>query len=593
MTPVKQARGFRLKSFLRSKGCQRQRWIWLSFSLAIAVLYSLPALQQAFAAEYVVQDDARQHVFWLQRFVDPALFADDLLADYFQSVAPWGYQALYWLAAQIGLAPLLFNRLLPVALNLIVTGYCFGLTLQLVPVPLAGFVAALFLNQNLLLRDDVVSATPAAFIYPLLLAFLYYLQRRSLVPYGLTILLLGLFYPQGVLIVAGVLLLRLLPWPQSRPNSSQADALFHGSGLAIAILVLLPYALSPSAYGPVLTAAQAQAMPALSAAGWSEFFNPNFMEYWLCGKRSGLLPVDWCDAKLLLPQIWLALLLPLVLWQRRSRSNSAAAILGQVLIASGGLFAIAHGLLFKLHLPSRYSEHSLRLVAAIAAGITVAELLQRSQPLRQRTWQLLAAGLSFWAIAPLVAYFAFLIPIAPVGNYIQGEYPQLYQFLQAQPQDSLIVSLSPEVNNLPSFTQRSILVGGEGYALPYHLGYYAQIRQRTVDLIQAQYTTDSTELNRFIEQYNIDFWLLEPDTFTLDWVQRSRWLRQYAEVTTPQQVLQSGKIPALAQHRDRCTVFQTQDWAVVAAECIRQNLGSAHLRLGQRVPISVAAEKIR
>ncbi|NJM85550.1 MAG: hypothetical protein HC839_05410, partial [Leptolyngbyaceae cyanobacterium RM2_2_21] len=35
--------------------------------------------------------------------------------------------------------------------------------------------------------DDVVSATPAAFIYPLLLAFLYYLLRRSRLPCLLSI----------------------------------------------------------------------------------------------------------------------------------------------------------------------------------------------------------------------------------------------------------------------------------------------------------------------------------------------------------------------------------------------------------------------
>jgi len=39
------------------------------------------------------------------------------------------------------------------------------------------------------------------------------------------------------------------------------------------------------------------------------------------------------------------------------------------MVASLPFFA-AHALLFKLHLPNRYSEHSLRIVLAIAAAIT-------------------------------------------------------------------------------------------------------------------------------------------------------------------------------------------------------------------------------
>jgi hypothetical protein len=46
---------------------------WFTLSLTFAALYSILALQQVFSSEYVVQDDARQHVFWMRRFLDPAL----------------------------------------------------------------------------------------------------------------------------------------------------------------------------------------------------------------------------------------------------------------------------------------------------------------------------------------------------------------------------------------------------------------------------------------------------------------------------------------------------------------------------------------
>ena len=52
-----------------------------------------------------MQDDARQHVFWMQRFIDSELFPHDLIADYFQSVAPTGYTTLYRIAAALGSIP--------------------------------------------------------------------------------------------------------------------------------------------------------------------------------------------------------------------------------------------------------------------------------------------------------------------------------------------------------------------------------------------------------------------------------------------------------------------------------------------------------
>ncbi len=147
---------------------------WFSLSLTFSVLYSAIALQEAFSSAYVVQDDARQHVFWMQRFLDPTLFNHDLIANYFQSVAPAGYSALYQLAAAVGVNPLVFNKLLPLLLGLVTSSYCFGVCLEILPVPVAGFIATLLLNQNLWIgSDDLVSATPKAFADLLLLAFLY------------------------------------------------------------------------------------------------------------------------------------------------------------------------------------------------------------------------------------------------------------------------------------------------------------------------------------------------------------------------------------------------------------------------------------
>ena len=57
------------------------------------------------------------------------------------------------------------------------------------------------------------------------------------------------------------------------------------------------------------------------------------------------------------------------------RLSPDVVLLGQLTVASFIMFGAAHLLLFRLHLPSRYTQHSLRFVLALAAGIVLCVLL--------------------------------------------------------------------------------------------------------------------------------------------------------------------------------------------------------------------------
>ena len=194
---------------------------WFLVTLVFAISYGILALKKAFAGEWVVQDDARQHVFWMMRYVDSSLFPNDLIADYFQSVAPFGYSSLYRGAVALGFDPLVFNKLLPPIIAVATTCYCFLLTKEIFPVPFGCFATSLLLNQIIWLKDDVISATPRAFVYPFFLAFLYYFSRKSWLPCCLAIAFLGLFYPQYVLVAAGLLVLQLVKWQNFKPYLSK------------------------------------------------------------------------------------------------------------------------------------------------------------------------------------------------------------------------------------------------------------------------------------------------------------------------------------------------------------------------------------
>lgn len=551
-----------------------QYWLWLGLSLLAAALYASLELQQAFRAEFVVQDDARQHVFWMQRFLDPGAFPNDLIADYFQSVAPAGYATLYRAMASLGLHPMLFNKLLPMGLGLITTGFAFNLTLQFLPIPAAGFVASVLLNQNLWLQDDLASGTARAFLYPIFLAFLYYLLRRSLIPMVLAIVLQGLFYPQFLLIMLGVLAVRLLDWTNGlRPVRDRQLWRLSLIGIGVAIALLLPYALESSVYGPTVTAAQARMMPEFGEDGRTVFFINDSWKFWLSSRRSGAFV--WVMPLALAGVFLVPLMKRFPQWFPLIQRVKNLELVLQVATVSLGTFAAAHLLLFTLYLPSRYSQNSWQILTALLGGIATLVLVDALlRSLGQQRWRNLGTTVVVGALALVLLGSPYLYRF-PKPSYEAGTVPSIYNFFAQQPQDILIASIAAEADNLPSFAQRSVLASKE-YMIPYQTGYYAQVQQRARDTVNAHYTPRLPKLQAFIRDYGIDFWLVDRDFLTKTQVEEapaqrriSRWLQQFEpDINQINRRLQQNKKPALARFINDCSVARAKRLVVLDAQCI-------------------------
>ncbi len=574
----------RLHKFLTATVDEKSRSrtiFWLTLSLTFAAVYAVLGMQQAFSAEYVVQDDARQHVFWMMRFVDRQLFPNDFIANYFQSVAPAGYSTLYKIAATIGIHPLFFHKILPLFLGLISTYFCFGLCLEMLPVPLTGFMASLLLNQHMWMTDDLASTTARAFIYPIFLGFLYYLSRNWLLPCLGAIALIGLFYPPYALVAAGILVLRLLSWENGGLHLSgdRTNYLFCSTGLGVIFLVMLPYVLDKSEFGPTYTAAEAKKMGVFAPKGRNAFFRPNPVDFWLTGRGSGMFPkslftpVTHC----------VGLLFPLLLLGRShfplaKQIQSKIWLLLQLFIASSVMFFAAHATVFKLYQPGRYTAYSLRFIVVLVSAIALTLIIDgvghwASQTVTKLDWKNLVALITTATIAIALVLYPCFVEKFPTVGYVEGKMPGLYKFFQQQPKDILIASIAAEADNLPTFSQRSVLVAKE-YAVPYQKGYYSKYRQRVSDLIRAQYTPDRTVLQNFINQYGVDFWMLARNALTLDYVEDYGWLNQFDPAQEAMLALKQGKVPVLASAMTNCAVFQNETLVVLDASCIVKLGGS-------------------
>ena len=532
---------------------------WLAASIIAAILFSLSGFGLSLQSGYTIQDDARQHVFWLQRLNDPDLFPNDAIADYLSSVAPAGYKFLYWLANSVGLEPFTFNKILPLLLGIGNSIYCYLVTIEIFPVPMAGFLTSLLLNQNLWLLDDLVSGTPRAFFYVLFLGFVYYLLRRELLPCLLFIVLQSLFYPQTVLISAGVFSLNLVTQKQ--------EPYFYLVGLVTAVITLGIYKLQTGEFSEVITLETARQLPEFYPGGRSEFFSDNPWHFWLSARRSGFFPFEWQYSAM-----WLyGLSLPIVSQFPRKfplvrHLNAKVKIIGQMLLTSLGLFCLSHVMLFRLHLPSRYSQHTWRIAIALATGMALTLLLH--QLVQKITPSAIVKGVIIAIALSIILYPTYAVQSYSYRlGYVTGKAPQLYQFLQQQPKDVVIASLSSEADFIPSLARRTVLVSAE-YSIPYHLDYYAQMRQRAKDLIQAQYTSSQAVLNRFIRQYRVDLWLLDRQAFAVDYLTNNSWLNQFPLAVQSAIASLQDTQPVIMSQSDRCSIWQTTELKLLDAKCL-------------------------
>ncbi len=568
----------------------RSAEMWLVLSLAFAALYGGLSLQEAFSSEYVIQDDARVYLIWMQRFLDPQLLPKDLMADYFQSVTPWGLGALYRVMATLGIAPLMLSKLLPFALSLLVGWYGYRLTVQLFPIPIAGFFSSVILLQSCWQRDDIASASPRSFWELLLTAFLYYLARQAWIPLAITVLVMSLFCPLSAVLIALFISLRYLWFIGNAIRANPVNSLKRPSLqswieadllpkslrpelgiLALAIVALLPYGLSQSEFAPIVTAAQARTMPEFLPGGRLPFFFPSFLGFWLDGTDSGI------QISSNPPLITIGLLLP---WLLRFRPQIPLLkqlrpewkLLPQLALSGVVGFFIAHMMFAKLHFPSRYTTHSWRVAMAVSAGIVLAiglnSLLNWARQARSSVRPLLVHSMIVVLMLTAALYPHLVWKDFPNTGYVTGSNPELYRFLQTSPKSSVTAYLGLDGSNLPMFGQRSTLTAQE-YAVPFHLGYYRQIRQRMLELLEAQYSPDLALAKQLIEQYHIDYWLIDRAAFKPEYLRSYRWFRLF-EPETGRAIahLNAGELGAIAQIMPQCRLTTAGGVTILAGQCI-------------------------
>jgi hypothetical protein len=558
---------------------QSRVYVYFYLTLAIAFYFGLISCLHGLSSDYLVQDDARQGVVWLEQWFDASLFPKDYIADYAlgQSNNSLGVKWLYELGVAAHVRPMLLAKFIPLVLGVLASGFYFQFCLKVFPSGFCAFLSTLIFSQNIWMNDDVVSATPRAFLYPIFAGFLYCVTNQKLFLSLVFTALQTFFYAPFVLVHLSVLGLRCLDW-SARPfplSLKKQPYIWAIASLCVALVLLWPILNhGGDAYGALVTRQQMATMPEFARNGRTPFFVNDPFEFWFSGTSGLNTPVYPYS-------IWLAYLLPFVVRREqkniKSLSSIDTAILRQIGLAPLMLFLAAHLLLFKLYWPSRYPYHAFPFLFSVSAGIVITLALTK---LRISLHKGVFFTLSLWhrALILLTASTIVLlialpfVPSISLGfqGWIQGSEPELYRFLAQQPKTTLTAGLGDETNNIPSFALRSVLFSRE-VAIPFHLKHYGKMRDRIIKVLEAQYSPDAKILQSAIQDYGINYWLVDRSAFTPRYLSKkgNDWLLQFQpQADEARRSLEAGNIPAIVPLMESCAAVKTPHLVLLDTACI-------------------------
>ncbi len=446
-----------------------------------------------------INGDVRQHVFWTFRYADPELFPDDPLVRFISSPRfdPPGYVALYALLAP-RVDALLVSKLLA-ALLCLPTGWFAYRTARRLGGDLAGLLAAI--GVGFVVFDNLRGGLPRSFAFPLVFAFLDALTARSLLGVGLVFVATVLFYPPLVFSMGALLpLLFLRGWRLELPPLRRV-ILALGVPLVIAVLILArSYLVADKDFvGPMVTKAEAFAMPEFHQDGRNEFWVEDPVAFWL---GDGSYNRSACN--LLSEMIGGPLVAALLFGLLRGRRAARPRELVWMVVTSALLFLVAHAVLFRLFLPSRYTQYTWPAAFLLLAALNAAPILER---VAGRVLALLRGwpgAVGFVILAAFLVVRGLDVP----SKAPSAERMATFDAVSALPKNALVAAWPDDADNLPLRTKRSVLANRE-LALPYYTNYYALVRARLEDSYRIQFARDRAELLALCRKYGVTHVLVD------------------------------------------------------------------------------------
>ncbi len=491
------------------------------YVLGAALFVYVVSQWSAISNPYVINDDVRQQIFWMQQWQDPQLYPGDLLAEYARNYVPWGVRAVYWSASHF-MNPVQFTKVLAGLLYVLTAGLLYGLARRMFKDNLTPLLAVClyFFFGGFMMK--LSGGLAKSFAYPLLIGYLFFLSRQRLAAAGIVILLQSLFNPYIFLIclltqmiylfhnhgglIHGCILSPASATIAQRQRFNRLLLAHLPVGAGIFLMAMKYVFLKSPVFGNLVTRSGMEGLVEYSAAGRFALLPQPLFSYELIRPWIFDLPfrewgpvAGWASVIIMVAIIGFA-------WKQRGKDKdldlSGFRVFLYLFIASLALYLLARLFLLKLFVPRRYLQFSLNLFYCLALA-TCLRITIRELRLKQ---------LAFPLLTTLFILFA-AFRLQGVGIYDYSGQAPLYRFMATTPVDSLVAGHPELMDNVLTFSRRRAFVTYE-LSHTWIQPYWSMIKSRTSDFFRAYYAAEPDEVRRFCRSNSIDYLIVRERDFT-------------------------------------------------------------------------------
>ncbi len=501
----------------------------------LALIVFLNAHWEALINPYVINDDVRQQLFWMQQWEQPELFQNDLLTSYAKNYVPWGVQAVYYLASPF-MAPVDFSKVLT-GIVFVIGAVLIFLLGKNVGDDLTGVLfVSLYLVSNTFLYQ-ISGGLSRAFGFPIMISYVYFLKKEKIASAALVIVLASLLNPYITLIcmMTHAVYVAHTNWSEIFDSFRASNGQYWNTArrvyavirniaaqnwpifIGFAIIITKYVLLKNDSYGSLVTWSDMAGKIEYTAAGRypiipvpmyiHEIVRPleTILPFW----EWGYFPYGLGFATII--GIWASIMLylgPSRLPTYLTFSNLKAFI--YLFIGSSLLYWMARWLLMYLFLPRRYMEYSMTLIWVVIIGLCLRIFCEITGRRRFTAYALLAAATIIGAVR-----------LEGVGLHDYRERAKLWEYIQHTPSNSLIAGPPDLMDCALTFGKRKALVTYELSHTWYKL-YWKEIKDRTTDFVTAYYSSKPEDIRKFAQKHNVDYIVARESDFSIESVEKRK-----------------------------------------------------------------------
>lgn len=481
---------------------QNMKKIILVFLIAFSLLVTLYCQYPLLSNKYAINDDVRQETYVHIKYQDKDLFKGDFITDFYSRWASWGLDIVYFIIS-LFYDPIKFTKILPFFLCLFSTLYMFKLG-KLLGNNLVGLLSGFLFVLTIWSADESIyigTGGASNFGVFLFITFIYYFLKKDLWKTSIALVLESLFYPP-VLLISFLTYAIYICYDFAKERKADKQILFHFIGSS-AIIFSLSYFKYLNGHLELMGLKEIINMPEFYPGGRKVLFFPTLYGQ-LTNCETGF--AIFSTVKYLL---FLSILLGVFL---KNKALDISEKLWYFLIASLILFIIATPLIYKLYGPGRFVRYTIPIFLILFTSLNTDRLLQKA---KFKSIKLLT----------LLIFMSFtFIWIYPrmCSDYSIAPSPKLYNFLQTLPKDILIAGHPSEMDFVPVFARRKVLINEET-SKPCYATFYPEIKKRTYDFFFAYYSDSPREIYDFCRKYNINYIVVYKKHFSQDYLDKGQF----------------------------------------------------------------------